>query len=336
MYEDSMPRFGFMKRRSLIVGLIGAAVAPTVEAASQPANFPGNGRVTLVVPFAPGGTTDIVARLVAQGLSARWNTAVIVENRTGAGGNIGAAHIARSRPDGYNLLVGATFLANAPALTRQLPYDIATDFSPVTMIATSPLVLMVSTRSGIASIPELIARLKAKPSNVNYGSSGVSTSINLSTLMFLNRVGGEATHIVYRGSGPALTALATGELDMLFDNYATGMPFIASGQVKGLALTGLDRATLPTDLPTLSEAALPNFESLTWIGLLAPGRTPVEIVSWINAEVAAVLNEADTRRKLLELAFSVRTSSPEEMGIFMQGELAKTRALVRTNNIEPE
>ncbi len=336
MHEDSMPRFGFMKRRSLIVGLIGAAVAPTVEAASQPANFPGNGRVTLVVPFAPGGTTDIVARLVAQGLSARWNTAVIVDNRTGAGGNIGAAHIARSRPDGYNLLVGATFLANAPALTRQLPYDIATDFSPVTMIATSPLVLMVSTRSGIASIPELIARLKAKPSNVNYGSSGVSTSINLSTLMFLNRVGGEATHIVYRGSGPALTALATGELDMLFDNYATGMPFIASGQVKGLALTGLDRANLPTDLPTLSEAALPNFESLTWIGLLAPGRTPVEIVSWINAEVAAVLNEADTRRKLLELAFSVRTSSPEEMGIFMQGELAKTRALVRANNIEPE
>ena len=215
-------------------------------------------------------------------------------------------------------------------------YDIATDFSPVTMIATSPLVLMVSNRSRIGSIPDLVARLRAKPSEVNYGSSGVGTSINLSTLMFLNRVGGEATHVVYRGSGPALTALASGEVDMLFDNYATGMPFIASGQVKGLALTGLDRANLRTDLPTLAEAGFPGFESLTWIGLLAPAGTPSPLVSWLNAEVASVLNEAETREKLLGLAFSVRTTPPEEMGAFMQAELAKTRTLVRVNNIELE
>jgi len=320
-------------RRSLLAGLIASCCVHAADTSAQPAKFPGAGRVSLVVPFSPGGTTDIVARLIAQELSVRWSSAVIVENKPGAGGNIAAEYIARSTPDGYSLLVAATSFANAPALAREMRYDIRKDFAPVTMLATSPLVLMVSNKSGIRSVPELVARLKAEPNALNYGSSGVGTSINFSTLMFLHHIDAKATHVVYKGSGPALLALASGEIDMLFDNYATAMPFATNGQARGLALTGLTRANLKTDLPTLDELGFKNFESLTWIGLLAPAGTPSAIIARLNAEVSAILQTPTVQEKLLSMGFSPQTSSPEKLGAFIQARLSDARTLVKANSI---
>ncbi len=322
----------------MMAGLLAAAglALPAADTAAQPAGYPGSGRVSFVVPFAPGGTTDIVARLLAQGLSKRWGTSVIIENKPGAGGNIGAEYIARSKPDGYNLLIGATSLANAPAMTKNMRYDVTSDFEPISLLATTPLVLMVSNKSGIKTVPELIARLKAKPDALNYGSSGVGTSINLSTLMFLNRIGAQAVHIQYKGSAPALTALASGEIDILFDNYATAMQFVSSGQVKGLALTGMDRTNLKTELPTLSESGLQNFESLTWIGMLAPAGTPKPVVTWVNSEVAAVFQDPDIISRLAGMGFSPKITTPQAFSEFIRNELTKAKQLVAANNISIE
>lgn len=325
-------------RRQALAGLLLAACgfSNAAEPVPQPAGYPGTGRVSLVVPFAPGGTTDLVARLVAQSLASRWASPVIVENRAGAGGNIAAEYVSRARPDGLTLLVAATSFANAPALTRSLRYDIATDFSPVSMVATTPLVLMVSNKSGIRTMAELAERLKNSPGELNYGSSGVGTSIHLSTLMLLNRMNAKATHVVYKGSGPALTALASGEIDILFDNYATAMPFVTGGQVRGLALSGLDRTNLKTRLPTLAEAGFPKFESLTWIGLLAPAKTPAPVVAWLNAEIGTVLAEPATIARLEEMGFSTRQGTPEAMRELVASELTKARRLVQDNGIPVE
>jgi tripartite-type tricarboxylate transporter receptor subunit TctC len=337
MNKSILPNCGRLARWTMAALLAATGLtAHAADAVAQPAGYPGTGRVSLIVPFAPGGTTDIVARLLAQGLSKRWGTSIIIENKPGAGGNIGAEYIARSKPDGYNLLIGATSLANAPALTKNMRFDVTSDFEPISLLATTPLVLMVSNKSGIKTVPELIARLKSKPDALNYGSSGVGTSINLSTLMFLNRIAAQAVHVQYKGSAPALTALASGEIDILFDNYATAMQFVTSGQVKGLALTGLDRTNLKTELPTLSESGLPNFESLTWIGMLAPTGTPKPLVAWINSEVAAVFQDPDVLSRLAGMGFSPKITTPQIFGEFIRNELSKARQLVKANNISLE
>ncbi|MGJ7498073.1 tripartite tricarboxylate transporter substrate binding protein [Variovorax sp. RT4R15] len=306
------------------------------EPARKPEGYPGSSRVSIVVPYAPGGTTDIVARLIAEGLGKRWGAPVIVDNKPGAGGNIGAEYVARSKGDGHTLLVGATALSNAPALSKSMRFDVAKDLAPISLMATTPLVLMVSKKSGIQSIPELVARLKSKPEALTYGSSGVGTSINLSTLMFLNRINAKALHVLYKGSGPALTALVSGEIDVLFDNYATAMPFVAGGQVKALALTSSGRGNLRTDLPTLAQSGLPNFESLTWIGMLAPAGTPEPIITWVNSEVAAVLGDPAVLSRLVDLGFSSKATTPEAFGGFIREEMSKAQRLVQANNIPLE
>lgn len=311
-------------------------VANAADNIRQPADYPGTNRVSLIVPFSPGGTTDLVARIVAQALSSRWGSTVIVENKPGAGGNIAAEYVARAKPDGLNLLIGATSFANAPALTKQLRYDVIKDFSPVSMLATTPLVLMTSDKSGIKSFPELVARLRENPNVLNYGSSGIGTSIHLTTLMFLNRIDAKGMHVAYKGSGPALTALASGEIDILFDNYATAMPFVSSGKVKGLALSGLDRANLKTELPTISELGFKNFESLTWIGMLAPAKTPKPIVAWLNSEILSVLRDTDIGARLDGMGFSTKGTTPEAMGEFIASQLLKAQLLVKTNGIPVE
>ena len=313
-----------------------ALAAHGSEPPTKPTNYPGAGRVSLVVPYAPGGTTDIVARLVAEGLRTRWGGSVIVENKPGAGANIGTEYVAGAKPDGRTLLVAATAFSSAPALSKTLRYDITTDFAPISLLASTPLVMMVSNKSGIQSVGELITRLKAKPDALNYGSSGVGTSINLSTLMFLNRVGAHAVHIQYKGSGPALLALAAGEIDILFDNYATAMPLANDNRARALALTSASRGSLHTSLPTLADSGLPNFESLTWIGMFAPAGTPQPLVVWLNSEVAAVMAEPALVTRLTDLGFGPKKTTPAEFGAFVRQEMLKVQRLVKDNKIQPE
>jgi tripartite-type tricarboxylate transporter receptor subunit TctC len=321
------------RRRVLALAVSCALAGTAAHALERPAGFPGSGRVSLIVPFAPGGTTDLVARLLAERLQRRWGSPVIVENKAGAGGNIGAEYVARARGDGQTLLVAATSFANAPALMKNLRYDVRQDFSPISLVATTPLVLMVSKQSGIGSVPELIARLRRHKGGLNYGTSGTGTSIHVSTLLFLNAVQAEAQHVIYKGSGPALLALASGEIDMLFDNFGSAMPFVAAGRVTGLAVTGLRTDGLKTTLPTLDQAGLRRFESATWIGLLGAAGTPAPLVAWLNAEVAAVLHEPAVQEQLSGLGFSARPTSADRFGAFILEEFGKVQRLVKDNKL---
>lgn len=330
------PSFPIARRQLMALAASCALCGQAAHAAERPAGFPSTGKVSLIVPFAPGGTTDIVARILAERLQRRWASPVIVENKAGAGGNIGAEYVSRAKGDGQTLLVAATSFTNAPALVKNLRYDILQDFSPISLVATTPLVLMVSKQSGIGSVPELIARLRSKKGGLNYGTSGVGTSIHVSTLLFLNEVQAEAQHVIYKGSGPALLALASGEIDMLFDNFGSAMPFVETGKVTGLALTSLRTDGLKTTLVPLDQAGLHDFESYTWIGILGAAGTPSGLISWINAEIAQVLREPSVQEQLSGLGFSARPNTPAQFQTFIRDELGKVQRLVKNNKVAIE
>lgn len=326
------------RRRIAIV--IAATVLPLSGALAQsahpagPGGYPHNGRVVIVVPFAPGGATDIVARLVADELTKRWGTAVVVDNKPGAGGGIGTEFVARSKADGYTLLLGTqTALAVNPNLVRKLGYNVERDFAPVTQLASTPLVLLASNKSGARTVQELVAAIKSKPDAISYGTSGNATSQHLTTLMMLSRIGGKAVHVPYKGSSQSLVDLAGNQIDMQFDNMTTALAFARNGQAKALAVTSLARSEIQPDLPTLAESGVPGFEAVTWLGLLAPAGTPAPVVSWLNKEVVAILEAPSVKAKLAAQGFTPKPMSPEGFRKFIQDETVKFAELIKANNI---
>ncbi len=326
-------------RRTLAACAAVAALACALPAQAQPAHgpagYPAGGRVTIVVPFAPGGATDIVARLVAEELSKRWNnTPVVVDNRAGAGGGIGTEYVARARPDGATLLLGTqTALAVNPTLLKKVGYQVDKDFAPITALADTPLVLLASNKSGARTVPELVAALKAKPDGLSYGSSGNGTSQHLTALMLLNRIGAQAVHVPYKGSSQSLVDLAGNQIDLQFDNMTTALAFARNGQARALAVTSAVRTPLQPDLPTLAESSVPGFEAVTWLGLLAPAGTPPATVAWLNAETVAVLASPAVAQRLAAQGFTPRPMTAPAFRKFIQDETAKFAELIRTNNI---
>ena len=299
--------------------------------------FPGTSRVMIVVPFAPGGATDIIARLLADELGKRWGTAVVVDNKAGAGGGIGTEFVARAKGDGLTLLLGTqTALSVNPSLMKKISYDVDKDFAPITQLASTPLVLLASNKSGARTVQELIAQLKVKPDALSYGSSGNGTSQHLTTLMLLNRINAKAVHIPYKGSSQSLTDLAGGQIDLQFDNMTTALAFAKNGQANALALTSLVRSELQPELPTLAESGLPGFEAVTWLGLLAPAATPPAIVAYLNKEVLAVLGTPTVNAKLLAQGFTPKPMSPEGFKKFIRDETVKFADLIKTNSITVE
>ena len=313
-----------------------AAIAQTAPPATAtgPGGFPTTGRVVIIVPFAPGGATDIVARLVADELGKRWGTAVVVDNKAGAGGAIGTEYVARAKPDGYTLLLGTqTALSVNPTLLKKISYNVDKDFAPVTQLASTPLVLLAGNKSGARSVQELVALIKAKPDALSYGTSGNGTSQHLTMLMMLNRIGATAVHVPYKGSSQSLVDLAGNQIDMQFDNMTTALAFAKNGQAKALAVTSVARSPLQPELPTLAESGIPGFEAVTWLGLLAPAGTPPAVVSWLNKEVVSVLESPITTSRLAAQGFTPKPMTPEVFRKFIQTETVKFAELIRANNV---
>ena len=306
-----------------------AFVLMLVAALSSAQTYPTK-PIRLVVPFPPGGATDILARDVAQKLTEAWGQSVIVDNRPGAGGNIGSELVAKSAPDGYTLEMGTvgTHAINA-SLYAKMPYDHVKDFTPVILVAGVPNVLVVTPSLPVSSVAELIAYAKANPGKLNFASSGNGTSIHLSGELFKVMAGVQMTHIPYKGSAPALQDLIAGQVQLMFDNLPPSLPQIKAGKLRALAVTSLARAPALPDVPTLAESGLPGFEASSWFGILAPAGTPAPIVAKLNAEVAKWLATPEAKEKLLKQGANPAGGTPEDFAKHIAAETAKWAKVVK-------
>lgn len=321
-----------IRRRSVAAWALLVAATPLWAQTAWPAR-----PVKIVVPFAPGGTTDILARAVAPELSKAFGQQFVVENRAGAGGNLGAEAVAKSAGDGYTLLMGTvgTHGINR-ALYSKLPYDPFKDFVPVTLVAGVPNVMVVNADKAAANkintVKDFIQYAKANPGKLNMSSSGNGTSIHLAGELFKSMTGTFMTHIPYRGSGPALLDLAAGNMDVMFDNLPSAMQLIKSGKLKALAVTSGQRSSAMPDLPTIEEAAgLKGYEASSWFGLLAPAGTPPEIVNRIQQEVAKSLNSPAIKEKLQAQGAIPSGNTPAQFAALIEAEHKKWAAVVKAS-----
>ena len=321
--------------RHLVITAALAVLAATTTATAQTA-WPAK-PVRIVVPFAPGGTTDILARAVAPELSRALGQQFVVDNRAGAGGNLGADIVAKSPPDGYTLLMGTVGTHGInKSLYHKLPYDPQKDFAPITLVAGVPNVMEMNAdtakRLGIDTVPDFIQYARSHPGQLNMASSGNGTSIHLAGELFKSMTGTFMTHIPYSGSGPALLGLLSGQVDVMFDNLPSSMPQIKGGKLKAFAVTSSQRSAAMPDLPTIEEAGrLKGFEASSWFGLLAPAGTPPEIVNRIQAEVAKSLNSAAVKEKMLAQGAIPSGNTPAEFTRFIDAEIKKWAPVVRAS-----
>ena len=283
-----------------------------------------------VVPFAPGGTTDILARTIGEKLSAALGQPVVIENRPGAGGGVGADYTAKAAPDGYTLVGGtiSTHAINA-SLYKSLPYDPVKDFAPITLIARLPNLLVVNPNVPAKDVTELIALLKANPGKYTFASSGNGTSQHLSGELFKSIAGVDMQHIPYKGSPPALQDVVAGQVTMTFDNITTAWPLAKAGNLRPLAVTTAQRSAVAPDVPTMQEAGLAGYEVGSWQGVFAPAGTPPDIVRKLNAEIVRILRTPEVRDKLVALGAEPVGNTSEEFAALVRSEVAKWADVVK-------
>ncbi|WP_280154730.1 tripartite tricarboxylate transporter substrate binding protein [Piscinibacter sp. XHJ-5] len=292
--------------------------------------------ITLVVPFPPGGTTDVLARALADKLSAGLGQTVIVESKPGAGATLGADYVAKSRPDGHTLLMGAVHHTIATSVYKKLPYDFQKDFAPVSTVALVPNVLVVNAATPITSVQQLVAQAKADPDKLVYGSNGNGTAQHLIGTQFQNSTGVRLLHVPYKGSGPLTTDLLGGQITMSFDTVTPVLPHIKSGKLRPLAVTTARRSSALPEVPTLDEAGLKGFDIGTWFGVLAPAATPKEVVEKLHAEMAKAIQSADFRKRMEEIGAEPVGNTPAQMGEQIRSDTEKFAKLVKEGKVAIE
>ncbi len=292
--------------------------------------------IRLIVAFPPGGTNDIVARSVAQRLSERLGHQMLVENRPGANGALGAEAAAKSAPDGYTLFIAAVNHVVLPSLYPKLPYDIERDFTPVVLLATVPIVVTVHPSVPAKSVAELIALAKAKPGTLNYASSGNGAGTHLAGELFKMQAGVNLTHVPYKGSGPAMTDLIGGQVQLMFADLPSATSQIKGGKLRALAVGSPRPSALVPDLPTVAASGLPDYEAYTWVGIMAPAGTPREIVARLNTETVAALGRQDLKDALASQGAEASPGTPEQFGSHVKSELAKWSQVVKTAGIRAD
>ena len=319
----------FTRRHALSIAAVAAlGAAPFCSASAQDA-WPTRA-ITIVVPFSAGGTTDIVARLAGQALSQELGQPVVIDNRPGAGGNIGAQAVARAAADGYTLVMGTvgTHAIN-PALYKKMPYDHIKDFAPISRVTAVPNVLIANPSQPYKTVKEMIAYGKANPDKLTFASSGSGTSIHLAGELFKSMTGITMQHIPYKGSSPALTDLMAGQTNVMFDNLPSAIQFIKAGKLRAIAVTTIKRAPQFPDLPTIDEAGVPGFDAASWFGLLAPANTPPAVIKRIDDALIKVMATTDLKKKIIDQGGEPIAETPDKFAAFIQTETVKWAKVVK-------
>ncbi|HET7402579.1 MAG TPA: tripartite tricarboxylate transporter substrate binding protein [Usitatibacter sp.] len=320
-----------MNFRALIAGAALAAAATVSLAADYPSR-----PVSMIVPFPPGGSTDMVARVLAQKLHEKLGGTFVVENKAGATGTIGAAYVKNAQPDGYTLLVSslAPFAVN-PFLQRSLPYDPAKDFEPLSVLVQAPNVLVANPSVKANTVAEVIAYLKQKPGEVTFASSGAGSSDHLTAELFWQETGTKGLHIPYKGGAPAIQDLMGGQVQFSFQNLNAVITQIQAGKLKAIAITSTKRSPLLPNVPTLAEAGIRNVDVYSWQAIAGPKGLPPDVKKKLMEGVVAGMNEPDARKKLTDLGFEIVTNTPEQFAKFQAQELARWKKVIETAHIEP-
>jgi tripartite-type tricarboxylate transporter receptor subunit TctC len=313
-------------RRALLGGL-GASLAIPHAGLAQ-GNWPQGRTLKLVVPFPPAGATDVLARLVAEKLGQTWGTNIVVENKPGAGGNIGSDAVAKAEPNGDTFLIASVGMATNQYLYAKLNYDPVKDFAPITMVALVPNLLIVNNQLPVKNTAELVAYAKANPGKLTYGSSGIGTSVHLSGELFQKLTGTKMVHVPYRGTALATQDLIGGRIDLIFDNITQALPHVRAGSIRGFGITTAKRAPTAPDFAPIAET-VPGFDVSSWFALFAPAKTPQAVIDKIYADTKAGLADPALRAKMDALAAEPVGNTPAELGAFLQSEMKKWGDLIK-------
>jgi tripartite-type tricarboxylate transporter receptor subunit TctC len=312
----------------LVLGFAPAAPAVAQDYPSRP--------VRVIVPFGAGGPTDVFTRALAEELNKSLKQSFVMENRPGAGTIIGTDAAAKSPPDGYTLLMMSATQTTTETLVPSKPFKLMRDFVPVASVLTSEMVMVVHPSVGVSTVKEFIALAKAKPGTLNYASSGVGSNYHMAGELFKTLTGTDIQHVPYKGSTGARNDIVSGQVEMMFDSVTTMAQMVQTGRVKALATTGKERSTVLPEVPTLSEAGVPGYEAMQWVGVMAPAGTPPAIVDLLNREINKILTRPDVRATWEKLGAVPLTMKPAEFGAYVQSEIEKWAMIIKANAIKPE
>jgi tripartite-type tricarboxylate transporter receptor subunit TctC len=322
-------------RNSLLLRSAALVIALACFSTSASAQIYPSRVIRLVVPFAPGGSNDVIARIIGERLTEALGQSVVIDNRPGAGGVIGTDSVAKASPDGYTLMIGATStLAANPSLYTKMSLDPTQDLTPITQIASGPFVLAVPSSLPARNVEELITLARAKPGELNYGSSGIGSSLQLTAELFKTMAKVDIVHVPYKGLGPALTDLVTGRIQIIFSDMAGLLPFVQSGQLRALAVTSAKRSSVLPDLPTLAEAGVEGYQATSWYGVLGPKAVPADIVAKLNGELARIVHNPAMKVRFASLGIEPVTDTPQAFAAFIRSEMDKWRIVVTTAGIK--